>query len=435
MRVINGDCKSVLLDIDYESVDACITDPPYGISFMGYDWDHEVPGVPYWAAVKDVLKPGAHLLAFCGTRKYHRMACAIEDAGFEIRDTLAWIYGQGFPKGYDVARAIDAVDASGDSRGRKLRFTEFMRATGLTSSQIDKITGTSMGGHYTTSASQPAVATREHFEALRPYITIPIPPWIEEMVDQRTVESENLKRRQKIGKHTKTPHVSIWRENLGFGEAGDPKDITVPFTPEAAEWDGWSTSLKPAMELIVMARKPLVGTIADNVLRDRTGAINCGGCMIDTDDDLNGGAYAKVGNRKVSQSLRQGGGMNQPGKTTGKDFVQPAGRWPPNVTHDGSDAVISMFPSVDISRFFYTAKANEQDRFGSAHPTVKPVSLMRWLVRLVTPPGGTVIDPFAGSGTTGDAAMQEGCDAILIEQQEKFAKVCAERLAEEVEVA
>jgi site-specific DNA-methyltransferase (adenine-specific) len=164
-----------------DSVDSIVTDPPYGISFMGRNWDHQVPGVEVWKEALRVLKPGGHLLAFAGTRTQHRMASAIEDAGFEIRDMLAWAYGSGFPKSLDVSKAIDKMDGSATQRENQLRFTAWMRSTGM------------------TAAQQPEVATRDMFEMLRPHLGCEVPDWVEKLVDNRQAESENFKRRVKVG--------------------------------------------------------------------------------------------------------------------------------------------------------------------------------------------------------------------------------------------
>jgi site-specific DNA-methyltransferase (adenine-specific) len=306
-----GDCRGVMAALPGDSVDSVVCDPPYHLKFMGKQWDGgDVAFRPEtWAAVLRVLKPGGHALAFSGTRTYHRMACAIEDAGFECRDMIAWMYGSGFPKSHNLA----------------------------------------------------------------------------------------------------------------------------------AQWSGWGSALKPAIEPVCLARKPLSeGTIAANVLRWGTGALNIDGCRVGTESRWN----PPVGNLESigsSRSVPNGNGQ----------FVE--GRWPANVIHDGSDEVVAGFPESDspagfsvrkasentcmsgpnteryssnghgdsgsAARFFYTAKADGDDRLGSRHPTVKPLDLMRWLCRLVTPKGGTVLDPFAGTGTTGEAAFWEGFNAILVERE------------------
>jgi DNA modification methylase len=366
-----GNCADVMQQMNDASIDAIVTDPPYELGFMGKAWDSTgIANDPrMWCEALRVLKPGGHLLAFSGTRTYHRMVCAIEDAGFEIRDQIGWLYGSGFPKSLDVSKAIDKLDAAAERRTRQLRFTEWMRSTGLTSSQIDAATGTNMGGHYLTSAAQPAVATREHLEALRLLIDADVPDWVEALVDERTVESKNFAAREVVGHYEKNSPGNSMRMGM-LGAAEDARQaITVAKTLEAVQWQGWGTALKPGWEPVVVARKPTVGTVAANVVEHGTGAMNIDACRVDS-------------------------------------------RWPANVIHDGSDQVLEAFPldaGKSPSRFFYSAKASRADRGATNnHPTVKPTELMRYLCRLVTPPGGVVLDPFNGSGSTGKAAALEG---------------------------
>lgn len=407
-----GDCLDVLDTLDENSIDAVVTDPPYHLTtdkkggsgvaslnpnspagraristgFMGKAWDGgDIAFRPdTWAKVLRVLKPGGHLVAFGGTRTYHRLACAVEDAGFEVRDCLLWHYGSGFPKSLDVSKAIDKA------AGAEREVVGVSSVTGARKSAFAEVRADSASGV--------------------------------------------------------------------FGEAS-VNYTTAPATDAAREWQGWGTALKPSTEIAVLARKPLSeGTVAANVLRWGTGALNIDATRIETSESLNGGAYAEKGGRKESQSLHGGTGMNVAGKTAGRDFVQPAGRWPANLAHDGSEEVLAGFPnsngsgparelkrsakpeqdgwgmnknaadssalrdagSGSAARFFYCAKASAKDRIGSKHPTVKPVALMRWLVRLVTPPSGIVLDPFAGTGTTGQAAVEEGFNAILIEREEEY---------------
>jgi site-specific DNA-methyltransferase (adenine-specific) len=273
------------------------------------------------------------------------------------------------------------------------------------------------------------------------------------------------------------------RQLTGYGKAnvvnGQQQRFTtefaetskVPTTDAAKQWEGWGTALKPSCEPITVARKPLIGTVAANVLQYGTGAINIDGCRVPTDDNLNGGAYAKQGGRDISPSLRQGSGMNQPGKTTGEEYVQPVGRWPANMVHDGSEEVVALFPQSkagaivsgprgtrpggfgnvgaakgsdtpngpqygdggSAARFFYSPKANKADRGkDNAHPTVKPTDLMRYLCRLVTPPGGVVLDPFCGSGSTGKAALLEGFEFFGCEIDPAYVEIANRRLTEVV---
>jgi site-specific DNA-methyltransferase (adenine-specific) len=332
-----GDCRQVLNAFRDASIDAVITDPPYELGFMGKSWD--ASGIAYdvnvWRECLRVLKPGGHLLAFGGSRTYHRLACAIEDAGFEIRDQILWVYGSGFPKSLDVSKAIDKM---------------------------------------------------------------------------HKVERDDARR-----------------------------------------WQGWGTALKPAHEPIVLARKPLDGTVAETVLTHGTGALNIDGCRV-------------VGTvPSVPQPLRNNQGLF--GTGTGRNGLMSqavGGRFPANFIHDGSDEVLELFPeerqSGSAARFFYCAKASRAEReagldghviqragglqgrhdgsLGSItmrrnhHPTVKPIALMRYLVRLVTPPNGVVLDPFTGSGTTGIAARLEGFEFVGIEQSAEYAEIAEARIAD-----
>jgi hypothetical protein len=495
-----GDCLDVLRTLASDSVDSIVTDPPYGLSFMGKRWDYDVPAVEVWAECLRVLKPGGHLLAFAGTRTQHRMAVRIEDAGFEIRDMIAWVYGSGFPKSLDVSKAIDAMDAGLTQTERRYRFTAWVRSTGITSRQIDDATRTNMGNHYVTAASQPAIMTREHLDAVRHLIGT-VPDWVERECEIRSVESENMKRREVLDTREM---VDTSKARAGFSGVHSPDydgakrlvDITAPATPAARQWQGWGTALKPALEPITVARKPLCGTVAANVLAWGTGAIN-----------VDGGRVPHAGADDLAVSLSK-----NPGRTdtvtsdvygTGRpqQMVNTSGRFPANLIHDGSDEVVGLFPETGASssggksgsnanpmswteanptrdrmghddnggsaaRFFYCAKASKADRDEGCsalpmrtagemtdrdegtdglnspragagrgdgarnfHPTVKPTDLMRYLCRLVTQPGGTVLDPFMGSGSTGKAAMAEGFRFIGIERDPDYFKIAEARVA------
>jgi len=384
----HGDCLEVLRSMRDCSVDSIVTDPPYGLSFMGKKWDYDVPSVDVWVECLRVLKPGGHLLAFAGTRTQHRMAVRIEDAGFEIRDMIAWVYGSGFPKSLDVSKAIDKRDAAEEQQARRYRFTEWVRSTGITSKQIDEATGTNMGGHYTTAASQPAIMTREHLEACR-HLLGEVPEWVEKEADIRSVESKNFAEREVVGKRvgvdTTKQSIACAVSAQGLEQSTKHEfNITAPATDAAKQWQGWGTALKPALEPITVARKPLVGTVAENVLQHGTGAIN-----------VDGG--------------RVGGG-----------------RWPANFIHDGSEEATDLLK--DSARFFYCAKASKADRGENHHPTVKPTDLMRYLCRLVTPPNGIVLDPFNGSGSTGCAAVLEGFQYIGIEREAEYIAISEKRI-------
>jgi len=379
-----GNSLDVLPTLPPSSVDSIVSDPPYGLSFMGKEWDHGVPGEAFWREALRVAKPGAHLLAFGGTRTFHRLAVAIEDAGWEIRDCVMWVYGSGFPKSLDVSKAIDK--AAGAER---------------------EVVGDS-----------PFAARK--------------------------------------------PNGSAGVNSVGLS-ASPGATITAPATPEARAWEGWGTALKPAWEPIIIARKPLCGTVADNVMRYGTGAINVNGCRIVYD--------------KVSDDTRR-----KPVPTTGWCLSSPtsgsmddsalAGRWPANVIHDGSEEVHNLLPeskdgvavkrngggetgmfgwgkstigtpdvgyngSGSAARFFYTAKASNEDRHAggvrNVHPTVKPTDLMRYLVRLVTRRGGLVLDPFMGSGSTGRGAILEGCRFVGIDLSEEYAGIARARIRDAVQ--
>jgi site-specific DNA-methyltransferase (adenine-specific) len=386
-----GDCLDVLRALPDCSVDAVVTDPPYGLAIMGKRWDYDVPSVEIWAECLRVLKPGGHLLAFAGTRTQHRMAVRIEDAGFEIRDMIAWVYGSGFPKSLDVSKAIDKLDAAEAQQARRYRFTAWVRSTGVTSREIDEATGANMGWHYTTAASQPAIMTREHLEQCR-YLLGNVPSWVESEVDIRNVESRNFAEREVVGQGI---GVNTAQAKLGMpGQKNERHQyaVTAPATTEAKRWQGWGTSLKPALEPITVARRPCdrqsgkAATMTKTVMRWGTGAINI---------DAN-----RVGGK----------------------------RFPANFVHDGSGECCDLLG--DAARFFYTAKASKDDRDkGNTHPTVKPTDLMRYLCRLVTPPGGVVLDPFMGSGSTGKAAMLEGFGFIGIEREAAYHAIAEQRIS------
>lgn len=393
----HGDCLEVLATLPEASVDAIVTDPPYALNFMNTGWDKHSNFEDWcrtWATeCLRVLKPGGHMLAFGGTRTWHRLACGIEDAGFELRDQIAWLYASGVPKSLDVAKAIDKE--SNNNRERQLEFTEWMRSTGITAREIYEATGTHMGNHYLTSKQQPAIPTEAIFEKLRPLLP-KVPAHIEKLITERTGDEFSAFARRTDRQVVKR---NIDNQATDFGRAR-VVNAGTPVLDEAKRWQGWGTALKPAFEPCLVARKPLVGTVADNVLTYGTGAININATRVNGTD----------------------------------------GRWPPNLTiddHVASD--LDVTAPGGRSRFFPTfrfeAKAPIRERpkvDGVAHPTVKPLALMRWLVRLVTQPGGTVLDPFAGSGTTLEAAVLEGFNAIGIEREEIYLPLIMQRLRKDV---
>ncbi|MFZ9048874.1 MAG: DNA methyltransferase, partial [Poseidonia sp.] len=410
-------------------VDACVTDPPYGLAFMGKRWDYDVPSVELWQEVLRVLKPGGHLLAFAGTRTQHRMAVRIEDAGFEIRDMIAWVYGSGFPKSLDVSKAIDSQDAVQEQQARRYKFTAWVRSTGATSKQIDDATETNMGGHYTTAASQPAIMTREHLEACR-HLLGDVPEWVERECDIRSVESQAMKDREVVGEQTKARSTSgkSALPTIGGSTLYESWNITAPATEAAKQWAGWGTALKPALEPITVARAPLSGTVAANVLEHGTGALNVDGCRVGDESRRFPANLIHDGSDEVVGLFPESNG--QQGQVTGKEPSSEVN----NVYGDfnGRPSTVPRGDTGSAARFFYCAKADASERRRSKHPTIKPVALMRYLVRLVCPAGGVVLDPFAGSGTTIEAARLEHCRAIGIEREAEYCADILERLRQGV---
>jgi DNA modification methylase len=464
VTVHHGNCLDILPTLPDCSVDSVVTDPPYELGFMGKDWDNS--GIAYrvnlWSEVLRVLKPGGHLLAFGATRTYHRMAVAIEDAGFEIRDSIHWIYGSGFPKSLDVSKAIDKVNGEPD---RLLKFTAWFRGAGMSVKQVTGIlrdaqliseNGT-MASHYfaKSTAGQPAIPTAAMWQVLRPHCG-EVPEWVDALVAR--IEAE----REIIGKRDVPVGHSFAGPTYGGDSAAVEVDITAPATDAAKQWEGWGTALKPAVEPVVVARRPLIGTVAANVLQYGTGALNIDGTRIGTTGRAIKLAQKGTGSHggegfgadgviaRVSDYDWAGVGMSEPS----------SGRWPANVIFD-PDAATELDRQQDgASRFFYIAKPSKAERNagldglperrhksyeggpiaskngspgGSSvttnpHPTVKPLTLMRYLVRLVTPPGGTVLEPFAGSGTTLMAATMEGFNSIGIEMTDDYLPIIEGRV-------
>jgi DNA modification methylase len=378
-RLILGDCLSVMRAMPENSVDSIVTDPPYGLSFMGKHWDKGLPSAELWAECLRVLKPGGHLLAFAGTRTQHRMAAAIEDGGFEIRDMIAWVYGSGFPKSLDVSKAID-------------------KAAGAT--------------------------------------------------------------REPTGKEPRRPTPRAMAPmGTGLRECDASTRYDDPATEAARHWQGWGTALKPALEPITVARKPLIGTVAANVLAHGTGGINVDASRIEGAER----PLREARRNNESDANRKAYSAGIAGSMAAGDTT--LGRWPANLIHDGSDDVLAVFPQSNgqqgalgpqngdklsinaygdygprrafyprgdtgsAARFFYCAKASKSERGeGNIHPTVKPLALMRYLCRLVTPSGGVVLDPFLGSGSTAIAAIKEWFACVGIERELKYFDIACERI-------
>lgn len=442
-----GDSRDVLKTLPDSSIDSIVTDPPYALvsivkrfgkegaapakvreggsgayarasaGFMGQQWDTgEVAfAVEFWAECYRVLKPGGFIAAFSGSRTSHRMAVAIEDAGFEIRDNIIDMLASDEPWRLFLESLDDA------QRSALARLLDDVSPSGL----LAYCYGTGFPKSHDVSK-----ALDKHLGAARQKVRIP------------ASAVANTKARQ-----DSRPYIEAAKAN-GYHEI----DSNDPVTVEALMAKGFGTALKPAFEPIVLARKPLIGSVAENWLEHGTGGLNVDGCRIagpkpDTTRGAGGqnGVFGKLG-------------------AQGRVVDDGRGRHPANVVHDGSPEVVGCFPESDgqagavgpaqgargrtlvygeygprplaeprgdagsASRFFYSAKADDDDRIGSKHPTVKRVELMMWLVRLVTPKGGIVLDPFAGSGSTGEAAWAEGMHCVLVEREPKFCDDIRRRL-------
>ena len=498
--VYHGDCIEVMRNMPENSVDSIVTDPPYGLSnttpeqvadtivrwvsgdrehlpsgkgFMGKAWDGFVPPVAVWDEAMRVLKPGGHVLSFAGTRTMDLMTLGLRLAGFEIRDSLAWLYGSGFPKSHDVSKGIDKMGGSNNA------FKEFAKAyaqaiteSGMTHSAIDKHLGIkSSSCYWAREDHRGGMPPRRHWGAVKQLLSL------DDSLDHLYDEAE----REVIGVQKNA--MSGWRGD-GTTKFVD-RDITAPATDAAKQWSGWGTALKPANEPIVMARKPFKGTVAANVLEHGTGAINIDACRVGDEvrkvAPINAGAFTLDGCQSLGElrhlaSLGAKTPNGRDARTTLKraerfnatsEPREYSGRWPANVILDEHMAGVldeqsgvlksgartptggeqkgdvyglghktsgtNTFASSEggASRFFYVAKAPKRERpevNGVKHATVKPLTLMRYLVRMVTPPGGIVLDPFAGSGTTIEAALLEGFQSIGIELTDEYLPLIQQRI-------
>ena len=410
MKLLLGDCLDKLKELDDNSVDSIVTDPPYGLSFMGKKWDYDVPSQAIWEECMRVLKPGGHLLSFAGSRTYHRMAVRIEDAGFEIRDQIMWVYGSGFPKSMDISKQIDK--RAGVER---------------------KVIGTTKGKG-----------------------------------------GENLNKLSREGKGDSDNAKGMGAYGLGAKQITIDIPLTAPATDEAKQYEGWGTALKPAHEPIVMARKPIAEkTVADNILEYGTGCINIDGCRVefvsdaDRAESTNKNQHADFGSTMGTNQIYGDYSMLEP------QNYNPPGRFPANIIFDeeagklldeqsgtskstggrsgnkngvGSNGIYGQYNGEvrdenpgfgDVggaSRFFYCPKTSKKDRdVDNIHPTVKPTDLMSYLIRLVTPKGGVVLDPFMGSGSTGKAAVREGMQFVGIERESEYFDIAEARIQNEID--
>jgi DNA modification methylase len=582
MKLLLGDCLDKLKELDDNSVDSIVTDPPYGLSFMGKKWDYDVPSQAIWEECLRVLKPGGHILSFAGSRTYHRMAVRIEDAGFEIRDQIMWIYGSGFPKSHNIGKAVDKMGGKTIGWfGQWLR--DWREENNITQKEVSKLFPSKTGGLTGCVANWELglnLPTTEQFNTIIEHFDLPF-----ENIEQLEREIVGTKSSACFG--TEERHT-----------IGSSKSVELDITKGNSQWEGWGTALKPAHEPIVMARKPLIGTVADNVLEYGVGGINIDGCRIGYTDDYD---------KKHQEDIRKGTGTFFGGNGTSKsEQVDMNGRFPANIifectcenpkvvadkydirayndykntfkSYEENNSVTGEYQIKDVettkvihtdpncpcyildeqsgdrkgmasqncnnqklyggnslhassttrdgfkvgfndsggaSRFFYCPKASKSDRDegmpdkvgvfiqrprredgsviykethaeewaeamkgkprsektskaaaeellqqrnsigatyagnqtvgkiganpnkptqprANIHPTVKPTELMKYLIRLVTPKGGVVLDPFMGSGSTGKAAVREGMEFIGIEREEEYYEIAKQRIENE----
>jgi DNA modification methylase len=449
--ILHGDCLEKLRELDDNSIDAVVTDPPYGLSkepnivevltkwlagedynhrgggFMSKEWDAFVPSPSIWREVFRVLKPGGHVLCFAGTRTQDLMTISLRLAGFEIRDIIEWLYFSGFPKSLDVGKAFDKKNGSALAfREEAERFAAYLKerreAKGLSKSEIDRMLGLNTSYSWWEGRKkgiQPP--SKENYLRLKPILDLD--DRFDEFIER--VEAE----REKIGERSyRVTENSTWGQEVNGGrfKIGEHTyDITAPATDLAKKWDGWGTALKPAHEPIILARKPIEKNVAYNVEKYGTGAININGCRIWDENK--------------------------------------AGRFPANCITTERDAFFSKYFNITPPEL--SKKASKKDRNSdwrgeeitlpervagglkgrndgslgkttfnrNTHPTVKPVDLMAWLVRLITLPGGVVLDPFAGSGSTLVAAKREGFNYIGIERESEYVEIARARVGEEIE--
>ena len=447
-KIINGDSIKELKKFPDNYFHSVVTDPPYGLSFMGKKWDYDVPSVELWQEVFRVLKEGGYLLSFAGTRTQHRMAVNIEDAGFEIRDMIAWVYGSGFPKSHNIGKAVDKL---GENPNGWIEFSKtykkIVKESKYNHNDIDnhlKIKSSSC--YWARIDYRGGLPPKHHWERIKEFIGLG------NMYDDLYNETE----RKILG----TKKVMGKTDDIIYGKY---KGGIINITKGNSEWEGWGTALKPALEPITMARKPFKTSVAENVLKNGVGGINIDGCRVGAEN---------ISYRTTSYKEAKTGefsGQDKKNHTTGKKEV--LGRFPANFIHDGSDEVKDLLE--ESSRFFYCAKASKKDRNEGLedlfiekkieevdmqrknntmenicpthkkincicgwqpkpkknyHPTVKPTDLMRYLVRLVTPKNGIVLDCFMGSGSTGKACALEGFNFVGIDLDKDYCKIAKARI-------
>lgn len=424
----NRECLEKLKELPDDSVDCIVTDPPYFISFMNKGWDKEdsiASKKEFWMECLRVTKEGGYLLAFGHSRTHHRLFTAIEDGGWEIRDTVMWLYGQGFPKSLNISKAIDKmagrVDLSCDEV--KLKLKTLYDKSGKSLGKISKECGFNASGYIKSESKKPdpwttTLPTLEKWEVISKVVGA-----TEEEKNEVSILLVSAER-EVIGSKSSGLFNGGEGNSVG-GTIAASVDITIANSDKAKEWEGWGTALKPAHEPICMARKPIKGNVAENVLKWGTGGINIDACRIGNEIRT---TPVHSTDKKEDTTLF---GLHP---TIQHERVETTeGRFPANIILDEEAGEILDKQTDSASRFFYCAKVSSKERNRGCdknnHPTVKPIALMEYLIKLVSKEEGTILDPFMGSGSTGIAAKKLNRNFVGIEMDEGYYTIASKRIA------
>lgn len=478
--IYHANCLDVIASMGDNTLDALVTDPPYGLGFMGRAWDKALPDPRIWRECLRAMKPGAHGVIFGAPRLYHRLACQVEDAGFEVRDCLQWLFGSGFPKNHDPSKAVDKRRTADVAAVRVVcrAIRAQMDALEVSSREIADDFGmhSRMVDHWAArdTDSQPNLPTWDQWTRLRDLLGMDgeLDAEVRRLNDRKGQVDEAWLERPITGEVRPRPPVS----NYGItSRDGVARDVAV--SEDARRLLGLGTALKPAYEPILLVRKPLRGSVVENVLAYGTGCLNIAACRVEgAPDDRDGasglgglkrsalvGAKVPEGrwpanvilDEEAGALLDEQTGTLKSGKRTGTDVARTSGSRAGGPLIGSGDC---EGPEGGASRFFYCAKASKAERERglehldartvddgrtvtndtayqrgaterrNTHPTVKPIALMRYLVRLIAPEGGTVFDPFTGSGSTGVACALEDVAFVGAELEAEYVKIANARV-------
>ena len=457
-EIIQGDCLEIMQGMEDNSIDFIVTDPPYGLSFMGKNWDKECPSVDIWKEVLRICKPGSMLAAFGGSRTHHHLMITLEQAGWEIRDVIMWLYGSGFPKSMDIGKAIDKKKASLDDIHKVCCWiADQCEQRVISKTDLDFAAGTSNMASWWTSRlrNRCQIPTLEHWNRLKTIIG-ECPEWMNELIKPAFEPHENYQKREII---PTTGNLHLGNGNTVGCFTGKQRS-NIGTSILAQTFSGYGTALKPAYEPIILAMKPLEGTFAQNAEKWGVAGINIDESRISmTQKDFECYKEKKESfNGTIGQTSSF---MSSPLN----NHIETKGRWPANLILDeeaaemlneqvgylsgagnkiGSQRIVhnhGFCTSSErinnkydngggASRFFYCAKASSKERGeNNTHPTVKPISLMKYIIKLLASPGSpTLLDPFCGSGSTLIAAKELGINAIGIEKQEEYCQIALNRI-------